>query len=647
MNSRRTSAFIVARWLATREFPNEMLPKGGSDRAFVQDLVYTTVRRFRPLRAVLGELLETWPKGELEAFLLVGAAQVLYMPDVPDFAAVNETVSAAKECGRGRCLDRVVNGVLRNLLRRREEFEAKLAAAPLAERESYPNALVARWIARYGGENAEKLAKWHNTPAETWLARPDGFERLPRGEKVSDRPGFAEGEFIVQDPATAGAVELLDVAPGMDVLDFCAAPGGKAVQIAWRMKGEGRLVAQEVNPKRLARLEENLARMRLGVAAAVRKVEDGALFDRVLVDAPCSNTGVIRRRPDARWRWNAEHLAQLVSLQRQILEEAAAHVKPGGRLVYSTCSNEPEENAEQIAAFLAAHPDFAEAGRRESVPFETGCDGAFACALSRTAARPASAFREERAPSRPRPTRRSALPAFVAAVFATFCAVADPEADYRRDVVDPALAGVFASWTRRMPDAEALAAACTNVDWRIVRRWRSRRRDVWIGRDDSAAGGVPWRLGVSRERDGVFVLDARLWPFKTDPSSVTNTCATNATVRISARAASAATGGPGAVPAIAEARRLVAEARSLRLAGQLPAASKTLRKADAQDPLCAWSAMERAFLEDGGDGAVEVAREGRARPDDAVARCRAAYLQIGATNEVRLVDRQTKAIGGK
>ena len=391
MNSRRTAAFVVARWLATHEFPSEMLPKGGDDRAFVQDVVYTTVRRFRPLRTVLGELLKTWPKGELEALLLVGAAQILYMPDVPDFAAVNETVAAAKLGDRAKRLDRVVNGVLRNLLRRRAEFEAKLAAAPLAERESYPNALVARWTARYGAEGAEKLARWHNTPAETWLARPGSFEKLPRGERVADQPGFAEGAFIVQDPATAGAVELLDVSAGkmpvvpvsgLSVLDFCAAPGGKTVQIAWRM-GEGRIVAQEVNPKRLARLKENLARMHLDNVTAVQKVEDGALFDRVLVDSPCSNTGVIRRRPDARWRWNADHLAQLVALQRQILDAAAAHVKPGGRLVYSTCSNEPEENAEQVAAFLAAHPDFTEVGRYESVPFETNHDGAFACALVR------------------------------------------------------------------------------------------------------------------------------------------------------------------------------------------------------------------------------------------------------------------------
>ncbi len=387
MNSRRTAAFAVCRWLATHEFANELIPADCADRAFVQDLVYTVVRRFRPLRSILGELMKTWPKGELEALVLVGAAQILYMPDVPDFAAVNETVAAAKASGREKRLDRVVNGVLRNLLRRRDEFEAKLAAAPLAERESYPNALVARWVARYGEANAEAMAKWHNQSAETWLAFRDGrFEKLPHGRKVTEVDGFAEGAFVVQDPATAEAVAQLDVTPGQSVLDFCAAPGGKTAQVAWRLNGTGRLVAQEVNPKRLARLRENMARLRLGsveVTQSVAGIGGRTVFDRVLVDAPCSNTGVLRRRPDARWRWSVDHLKQLVGLQAQILDAAAAHVAPGGRLVYSTCSNEPEENSEQVAAFLARHEDFTEVGRRESVPFETGHDGAFACAMER------------------------------------------------------------------------------------------------------------------------------------------------------------------------------------------------------------------------------------------------------------------------
>ncbi len=401
-----------------------MLPQG-ADRAFVQDLVYTTVRRFRPLRAILGQLVAKWPKGELEALLLVGAAQILYMPDVPDFAAVNETVAAAKYCAN-KSIAKVVNGVLRNLIRRRAEFEAQLAAAPLAERESYPNQLVKRWVARYGEAGAEAFAKWHNQPAETFLAYPPGtclngfngpnaingpkalnalngpFVRLPRGQRVEDVPGYAEGAFIVQDPATALAVDLLDVRPGLSVLDFCAAPGGKTVQIAWRLNPNGSnglkapnglkalkgLVAQEVNPARLRRLRANLARLHLDWVETIGPTEDGQAalgqFDRVLVDAPCSNTGVLRRRPDARWRWTEERLKSLMAQQDAILSAAAAHVAPGGRLVYSTCSNEPEENGARVAAFLAAHPDFTEEARRESIPHESGYDGAFACALVRS-----------------------------------------------------------------------------------------------------------------------------------------------------------------------------------------------------------------------------------------------------------------------
>ena len=382
MNARRSAAYVVGRWLKTKEFPGELLPSG-PDRAFVQDLVYTTVRRLRPLRRVLGELVAKWPKGEMEALLYVGAAQILYMPDVPDFAAVNETVEAAKECPSPG-VARVVNGVLRNLVRRRAEFEALIASAPAAERESFPGELYGRWEARWGVDGAERLAKWHNEPAVTYLARRDGsFVALERGERVENVPGYAEGEFIVQDPATAMAVALLDPKPGERVLDLCAAPGGKSVQIAWRGAD---LTSCEVNPRRRRRLEENLARV--GVAAkVVGSVEEcgpGA-YDKVLVDAPCSNTGVIRRRPDARWGWSADKMSALVRMQSEILDAAAKLVAPGGTLVYSTCSNEPEENAMQVDSFVARHPEFAVAESKESVPFESGHDGAFAAALVRKA----------------------------------------------------------------------------------------------------------------------------------------------------------------------------------------------------------------------------------------------------------------------
>ena len=371
-NSRRTAAFVVARWLLTKEFPANLLPEG-ADRAFVQDLVYTVIRRLRPLRRILGDFLKTWPKGELEALLYVGAAQILYMDDVPDFAAVNETVDAAKACGN-RSVAKVVNGVLRNLIRKRDEIQRG------TELETFPNALVRRWTARFGAENAERLAAWHNAPAVTYLARKDGtFVALERGVKVTSVPGYAEGAFIVQDPGTHLAVELLDPRPGESVLDACAAPGGKTVQIAWR---GANVTACEVNPRRRARLEENLKRLKVEVKV-VGSIGDAGDARKVLVDAPCSNTGVLRRRPDARWNWSEAKLAELVKLQGEILDAAAAKVAPSGTLVYSTCSNEPEENLDQVNAFLARHPDFVLRESKESIPFETGHDGAFAAALVR------------------------------------------------------------------------------------------------------------------------------------------------------------------------------------------------------------------------------------------------------------------------
>ena len=396
--SRRSAAFIVARWIATKDFPSSMLPNG-AERAFVQDLVYTTIRRIRPLRKILGALMKQWPKGELEALLYVGAAQILYMPDVPDFAAVSETVDAAKGC-ENPSIAKVVNGVLRNVIRRRGEFEKMIASAPLEERESFPTALVRRWERRFGAENAARLCEWHNTPAETFLARRDGsFAKLERGQRVEDVAGFAEGDFIVQDPGTRIAVDLLDPKQGERILDACAAPGGKTVQIAWR---GAEVTACEVNPKRRRRLEENLARLKLGVevipelplvGTPLRGVR-GRLgetplpdhFDKVLVDAPCSNTGVLRRRPDARWNWSEEKLAALVKLQAEILDACAPRVAPGGLLVYSTCSNELEENETQVTAFLARHPDFSLEESRESLPFESGTDGAFAARLRRNPA---------------------------------------------------------------------------------------------------------------------------------------------------------------------------------------------------------------------------------------------------------------------
>ncbi len=380
-DTRRTAAFILSKWLATREFPSAMLPEG-QDRAFVQDMVYTAIRRLRALRFALGDFVRQWPKGELESLLYIGAAQILYMDDVPDFAAVNETVNAAKGC-ENPSIARVVNGVLRNLLRNLDAVKAKIAAAGPEVKESFPSAIARRWKERFGEERAAKLMAWHNLPAVTFIAGADGsFHALERGRKVGDSQLFAQGKAIVQNPSTANATNLLGVEPGERVLDACAAPGGKTIRLAW---AGAKVTACEVNPKRRERLVENLRRTgleeKVRVIDSLEELAPGETFAKVLADVPCSNTGVFRRRPDARWNWSEEKLAALERLQAEIADWCAKFVAPGGSLVYSTCSNEPEENQFAVKAFLERNPGFALAEEIEHVPGEGDADGAYAARL--------------------------------------------------------------------------------------------------------------------------------------------------------------------------------------------------------------------------------------------------------------------------
>ena len=381
-NLRQQAAFAVFRWLETREFPQKLLPQG-QGRAFVQELVYTVIRRKRALDMVLGRFVKRMPEGELRALLYIGAAQIIYMTEVQEYAAVHETVEAVKHSSCSR-LAGLVNGVLRNLIRNRKTVMETIKKSPVEVRESFPTVMVNRWRQRFSEDEVEKLCQHYNQPAVTYLARKDGtYTALERGMRVDMVPGFEEGEFIVQDPATRLSVELLDVHEGESVLDACAAPGGKSVQIAWR---GAKLTACEVNLHRRERLVENLQRTRLSESVEVvdnlSKLE-GRQFSKILVDAPCSNTGVLMRRPDARWNWSEQGLNQLVKLQAEILDKTAALVAPGGRLVYSTCSIEPEENDLQVAAFLERHPEFTLLARSEELPFNVDHDGAFAASLQK------------------------------------------------------------------------------------------------------------------------------------------------------------------------------------------------------------------------------------------------------------------------
>ncbi len=400
MSSRREAIFVITNWLQTESFPDRLI-SDSPDRAFVTDLVYTTVRRYRTLDWVLRKFVKKMPRGETGAALLTGACQILFMPKVADYAAVNESVEAAKMASKKT--SGLVNGVLRNLLRQRDAVLAELAAQPLGIRLSHPDALITRWIGCFGADETAALCEWNNTPADTFLAHPPSSDRpsytlLARGTRVENAPGYAEGAFIVQDPATAASLDLLDARPGMRVLDACAAPGGKTVQIAWRMgppvSADHKLVALDLHEDRLATLRSNLERTRQTwvVAAQADLTEDPqslrerfGQFDRILLDAPCSNTGVLRRRPDARWRWTAKRMKQLAATQYQMLENLLPLLADGGRLVYSTCSLEHEENRRQITLLRKAHPELVCTGVEERIPTRSRTDGAFACALERHA----------------------------------------------------------------------------------------------------------------------------------------------------------------------------------------------------------------------------------------------------------------------
>lgn len=413
--SRREAIFILSCWLETNDFPDRLLTDS-PDRGFVMDLVYGTVRQRRALEWGLGKLVTKMPKGETRAALLMGAYQILFMTDMPGYAAVNATVEAAKRAAPKSA--GFVNAVLRNLLRQRDTILAGLQQESLAIRLSHPDELVVRWLARYGETDTAALCAWNNLPADTVIsllptspglaaytqalteagittrphpAAPATCLILPHGIRVDTLPGYMQGWFIIQDPAALIVLNLLDIQPGQRILDACAAPGGKTLQIAARLGGKGRLVAMDLHADRLPPLHANLMRAGFGWvevitgdAAAPRPANDSWLFDRILLDVPCSNTGTLRRRPDARWRFTERRLAALTRTQATLLRNALTWLAPGGRLVYSTCSLEPEENIGQIEALRQTDTTICVRATTERLPMRDATDGAFAAALTRS-----------------------------------------------------------------------------------------------------------------------------------------------------------------------------------------------------------------------------------------------------------------------
>ena len=404
MSARRDALFALALWRVQGTFPASTL-RSAREHAFALELTGAVLRHKASLEWILKRCVKRLPTGELWAALMVGAAQLLCMPGVAEHAAISETVEAAKPIGRGAAA--LTNAVLRRIQREREALLAALEQQPEALRRNVPPALWKRWCATFGEAETRRIAAALEVPprvcvrplpphlpppaCEAHPADPQGTFLVPRGVKVEALEGFESGRFVVQDAATRHAVELLEVRPGMRVLDVCAAPGGKTAQIAARLQGQGRLVANEVSPARMETLRKTLARCRveapllqLTMGDGVRLAETlrGERFERILLDVPCSNTGVMGRRPDARWTWSQKKMEALCQTQAALLEGCAELLEVGGILVYSTCSIEPEEDGAQVERFLAAHPAFR---LEESVLEVPGSDhdGAFAAKIVR------------------------------------------------------------------------------------------------------------------------------------------------------------------------------------------------------------------------------------------------------------------------
>ncbi|ABK46153.1 16S rRNA m(5)C-967 methyltransferase [Magnetococcus marinus MC-1] len=373
-------------------------------RGRAHEIVVGTIRHMALLEATLTRFMQKDLKAKhhyVRAVLLTALYQAQFMR-TPIHSAVDEAVKLVKQQPRDHNLSGFVNAVLR----RSTEVElsttwsaVKDPLKRLATRYSHPLWLVKRWEKRLGMEATEaRLAAANaqapltlriHTPKVTvadYLAAakqaeievtvcPEAEETLmlPQGAKVATLPGYSNGWFAVQDRAAQAVARLLAPQAGEAILDACAAPGGKSAHLV-ALGGAGVVItALDSAQQRLERMGENMARLgirsqvKLRCADATQPIE--GLFDRALVDAPCTGTGVIRRHPDIKWRRNPSGLAEVVKQQQQILQSVAAAVKPGGLLVYATCSLEPDENEQQVARFLKEHPQW------KRLPLEAGMAG--------------------------------------------------------------------------------------------------------------------------------------------------------------------------------------------------------------------------------------------------------------------------------
>jgi 16S rRNA (cytosine967-C5)-methyltransferase len=365
------------------------------DRSLVTELFYGVITRKNTLEYLVSKLvkkpnqLAPW----VHVLLQLGLYQLLYLDRIPARAAVHESVQLAKKRGH-KGIAGLVNGVLRSYLRQKDQLLPKNPRT-LQEKAiyySYPEWIIKRLIEVYGEQTAHLVLEAQNNAPNVSLRinslrwdRPEWMEEWQENvnEKVvpsklspygvivqgvgnpANLPFYRDGSFTIQDESSMLVGQALDPKPGMRVLDMCGAPGGKTTHLAELMENQGEIIANDLHLHKEKLIQEQAKRLgieiihtRVGDARELKDQLPQESFDAILLDAPCSGLGVIRRKPDIKWRKECRDIEELCKLQRELLETAAKLLKPRGTLVYSTCTWEPKENVEQITDWLAAHPEF-------------------------------------------------------------------------------------------------------------------------------------------------------------------------------------------------------------------------------------------------------------------------------------------------
>jgi len=367
------------------------------DAAFINEITYGVVRNRNKLDWALSQF-STKPLSEtpvlIRNILRMGVYQLLFLDKVPDYAVCNESVQLTKKYGNPG-IAKFVNGVLRNIIRNRENIrwpdKEKEMALYISTIYSHPLQIVERWLKRFGFADTIRICQANNKipplvirTNTLKISRSDLKKILEKGNikvregifteealyvkglsNITKFPAYREGLFQIQDEASILVSHLLDPSPGESVIDVCSAPGGKTTHLAQLMANKGSLLAMDSNKLRLLTVKNNCRR--LGIDIVKTRENNGAILaekylktaDKILIDVPCAGLGVLRRKPDLRWQdYDAKRFEKLTKLQGEILNTVSCYLKIGGKLVYSTCSTEPEENEERISKFLEENPNF-------------------------------------------------------------------------------------------------------------------------------------------------------------------------------------------------------------------------------------------------------------------------------------------------